>query len=164
MKAKLLLFTVFSLTFTSIYCQQVKRATYIDGIWGEWKEQYGVMVLEDTGLIIYSKHNHPSNYVFRLRLLDYQGKSNKKDRKRKMKNGQFYEYHGTVEFFIFYEGVNMNEATKSFIEQSLGYTASKQEATKQITLPATIKIQPQRKGSDIYNIFFNGFGMAIGYF
>ncbi|NDV83540.1 hypothetical protein [Bacteroides sp. 51] len=164
MKAKLLLFIVFSLTFTSIYCQQVKRATCIDGIWGEWKEQYGVMVIEDAGLIIYSKHNHPSDYVFRLQLLNYQGKANKKDRKRKIKNEQFYEYQGTVELFTFYEDANTNESAKNFTEQSLGHTASKKEAAKKITLPATIKIQPRRKGSDIYYIFFDSFGMAVGYF
>ena len=81
----------------------------------------------------------------------------KKEKKRRIKSKQWYEYRGTVEFFTDTHYTSTREVVSRW-----PYVSSATDSnTKLNTKTATIKIQPYKKKPLVYNIFFEGFGIGI---
>ena len=138
---------------------------FIDNYWGQWKStnlfEYvpSGYVLSGTydDFIIYEYGNHPSKYIMKVRIYGMPNVVDKKEKKRRIKSKQWYEYRGTVEFFTDTHYTSTREVVSRW-----PYVSSATDSnTKLNTKTATIKIQPYKKKPLVYNIFFEGFGIGI---
>ena len=80
---------------------QIYLNAFIDFIWGEWKPISSEIVIDGNydGFIIYSKKEGPWNYRFKFTIDDMTFPI-KKQRKKDIKDGKWYEFEGSVEYYI----------------------------------------------------------------
>ena len=162
----------------------VHYAFYYDGYWGKWSYDSGSAVYGNyDGFVIFGRYNgHPSKYFFKFQINNYV-KPIKKAIKYHYKNNIWWEYEGTVEYYISDVYPTMKDFVKennrflrnfdvdgSDYEQKLSaLRASKmmkgQRFTpigfKRITKKAKIRIEPYKKVPRVYNIFTDDCGIAL---
>lgn len=152
---------------------------YYDGFWGRWQEDNinGIACYGNySGFVCYWDYHdgygfwqdHPSDWFFKFQIKSYVEPS-KKEKKQHLKKNVWYEYTGVVEYYISDEYQDI----KSILKSSIDYTIShfvrpsrhrveegKMPCVKR-TAQATIKIAPYKDHPKVYNIFFEGVGIAI---
>lgn len=135
----------------------------INNYWGKWEHfnPYQTMskgyVLDGTynEFIIYAYDKHPSQYIMKVKLYAMSVDNDKKAKKRRIKENQWYEYTGSVEYYTH----GLWDKFKDIINQwPFVPDASNGEVH---TASATIKIQPYKKNPKVYNIFFEGYGIGL---
>lgn len=170
---KLFLFLLYFLTLSSSsksYAQfggsEYAMCAYIDGCWSSWDTWYTDIISlygNYHSIAIYSKDRHPSQFYFRFTINNYT-QPTEKEIKQHYKNNTWYEYSGTVEYYI----TDKYQTAKS---QLLASGSSRfwippqqpgdVKPTVKKTSTATIKIAPFKKTPRCYNIYFDGVGFAI---
>jgi hypothetical protein len=161
---KLILF-LFLLVSCAIYGQaQVKGLQYctmVDGYWSAWKYDYIVMLQgKYDEFIIYQSYDHPSDYSIKVKIYGMNMEVDKKERKRRIKENQWYEYRGSIEYYTNDYHPNVKETLR---EQFLpgSFATAAQTGSKIHIRPATIRIAPYKKRPVTYNILFDGLGIGL---
>lgn len=161
-----------------------------DGYWGDWEScfQWYKIYGSYNGFLIYESHKHPSEYFFNFEINNRTAPS-KKEVKEHFKSNTWWEYQGTVEYYVCDVYPTIKDCFKQFgrpllksdletTEYSsklsvLRATRLKQQGnfvpkglTKR-TARATIKIAPyshKKLKPKVYNIWFDdvGFGIDLG--
>ncbi|MCM1440953.1 MAG: hypothetical protein NC131_17395 [Roseburia sp.] len=130
----------------------------IDGYWGDWfpgshynvKGNYGNMVVYENGL-------HPSEYSIKITLDGY-ADVDKKERKRRLKAKEFYNYNGTVELYL----SNRVPSVEHWLKQCGVYSMpNKENSSKKIVRQAKIKVAPYKDKPQTYFVYFDNGGFAI---
>lgn len=129
------------------------------GYWGNWYNPYGMLLQGSYDeFIIYNGSNHPSSYIFKVKIYGMSIEADKQAIKRRIKNKQWYEYRGSVEYYTRNNQIGFN----SQVEYWPRVSPSSTEYNVQLnTQPAIIKIAPYKKNPRIYNIFFESYGIGI---
>lgn len=141
----------------------------INSMWGKWIPVNNY-ILGDYGdfVIVESEYTHPSNYLVRITLNNFE-LAKKSDYKKRKKNNEWYEYSGTIEYF---ECSDYNTAKTTTmdarIKSGLGFGFLAPSAYdknlagfRTIRKPAIIRIAPYKEKPIIYNIFFENYGIGI---
>lgn len=165
-----LLFLVVSLYASA----QIKICGYYDGYWGEWEEAYHTNLygMFDTtlpylkiygnysGFCTYQNTAHPSTYSFKFQITNYVV-PDKKSRKEHLKSGKWYEYNGTVEYYVNNELPTIKQIMKrSSIFGSFPLITPSTDTRKR-NVNATIQIAPYKDHPRVYNIWFEGVAVGI---
>lgn len=161
-----------------------------DGYWGDWKSCYQWYRIYGSynGFLIYVNDEHPSDYFFSF-TIDNRTAPSKKEVKEHFKSKTWWEYQGTVEYYVCDVYPTIKDCFKEFgrplrksdlktteysgklsvlratrIRQQGSFVA--QGVTKR-TARATIKIAPYSHKTlkpRVYNIYFDnvGFGIDLG--
>ena len=144
---------------------QISTAAYFDGYWSNWITVSSQIRGNYGGFIIYESANGPWEPFFSFSIDDFyilDSKTCKELYKEYTKYGEWYEYTGTVEYYIC---DNTPSIHASFKKNKGPYfvppTLSNGRPTKKITSTATIKIKPYKKHPKVYNIWFDNVGFAI---
>ena len=74
-------------------------SSYIKGYWGEWQTAYPPISANGRydNLVLYPKGNHPSDFCVHLIIDDFKSQIDKKEKKRRIKANESYQYNGTIE-------------------------------------------------------------------
>lgn len=161
----LIIITLCSFT-TSIAQTHFQYAFYKDGFWGDWRHDYDVNAMGIVDLYGYDvirgtyddfvlciKGIHPSTYRMRVTITGgFTLETNKKARKKRVKNNLWYEYSGKVEIFT---------DAESFIDRYPRVPMSPKPEIKNNVIDATIRIAPYLDAPTCYNVFFDGVGMGF---
>ena len=169
-RRRLLLFVAFVLLTIAAKAQISTKAyahistnAYYDGYWGHWKKNYVYNLYGNySGFIIYDIGDHPSRYEFKFQINNYVPPT-KQQIKEHYKKQEWYEYSGTVEYFVVEKAPTIKDLLKQFgrpiyhkdIHDEYGNYAVKRVAN------ATIKIAPYKKRPQVYNLWFDDVGFAI---
>lgn len=162
---------------TSLYAHsQIRVCGYYNGYWGEWEDgaiggflygrpdetlPYLKVYGNNSGFCIYISDSHPSDYTFKFHANNFIF-PDKKTRKEHLKRNEWYEYYGTVEYYI----DNVLTTIKDILKRgsALGripvIPPTSPNARKR-TVNATIKIAPYKDHPKVYNILFEGVGVGI---
>ena len=93
------IFTFIAMCFCSIACAQMKLCAHFDGYWGDWQTYYLRLRGDYGGFIIYIEADGPWNPLFKFSIDNFYI-PDKDTRKSYLKNNWWYEYSGTVEYYI----------------------------------------------------------------
>ena len=163
-------------SFTNNASSQIKVSAYYDGYWGEWEDgavggffmgkvderlPYLKVYGNYSGFCIYYSDSHPSTYTFKFQINNYLT-PDKKTRKEHLKNNKWYEYYGTVEYYV----NNDRPTIRDILKGETGFvhfptTKPTYNGARKKTASATIKIAPYKEHPQVYNIWFEGIGVAI---
>lgn len=175
----LLLFGVFA------YSQTKKFCCYYDGYWSKWRSFSAQINGNYNGFILYNPWEHPSNYYFSFEI-DNRTPPTKKEVKNHYKKDIWWEYQGTVEYYVcdIYPTIKDcfvqfgRPLMKSDLESTdysnklsiLRATRINQQGSFTLkgltkrTARAKIKIEPYSHKTlkpKVYNIWFDGIGFGI---
>ena len=168
MKKLLILVTMMTIFLSA--SAQISTCSWHDGYWGQWKShsssvdwRYNEYSLYGnfSGFIIYKKGAHPSEFIFKFET-KYFTTPDKKTIKSHLKNNTWYEYSGTVEYYVTEEYPTIAAILKAyeFPHFNCNSGSSGNPCVKR-TANATIKIAPYKKQPKCYNIFFDGVAVGI---
>ena len=145
---------------------QIKTCAYFDGYWSEWRPESSVVKIKGNydGFILYLEKEGPWNYRFKF-TIDNMFFPNKKQRKKDIKEGNFYEFTGTVEYYITDDYPTILELFRK--NKGALFAPAKLEngrPTKKVTSRATIKVAAFKDLPKDYNIWFDrvAFGISLG--
>lgn len=132
-----------------------------NNIWGQWKESmtlsysngYLIVKIDRGEYVIYKNFDHPSNYVFRVKINNFYIDKNKKSRKEHIKNNEWYEFTGIVEIYT---------DSETFISQFPYVPTHDKPEIKSNMFSARIKVEPYKKSPKTLNIFFDNVGLGLG--
>ena len=167
--------TIFMLVIiVNVMNAQIKTCSWHDGYWGNWIShttryhtlpptyEYDLSGSE-SGFIIYKKGDHPSKYIFKFQANNYDV-PDKKTIKLHYKNNIWYEYSGTVEYYVTESYPTIEAILKAFefphFNCDSGYNGN--PCVKR-TANATIKIAPYHKYAECYNIYFDNVAVGIAF-
>ena len=155
---------------------------HIDGFWGEWEQAYSYTnydrsytvyyYLQGTydDFVVYKNHEHPSNYIMRVKINGMnqylkKSKENKRRKRRFEKNKADYEFSGTAEIIVAANSL-LGEVSDlgTFIEK---FPSTNVKATdkhsKKLTIPIKVYFEPFVGKPGTYNISLGSKkGLAIG--
>lgn len=136
-------------------------SSFYNGFWGEWKSAYPPMLANGRydNLVLYPKGNHPSDYCVQLKIEGFNDNISKKEKKRRIKSNESYQYNGTIELYLADTAPNLLDWVKNFGGISTP-NANYHGATK-ISYPAIIRIKPYKDNPECYMVFFNNMGVAF---
>ena len=169
MNKRFLTFLIFEMIVITMNAQ-IQTSSWHDGYWGQWRShsssidyRYNKYSLYGgySGFIIYEKNVHPSEYIFKFQINSYIA-PDKKDIKYHMKNNIWYEYSGTVEYYVTerYPTIEAVLREYEFPYFNCNSGSAGNPCVKRAT-NATIKIMPYKKHPECYNIYFDNVAVAI---
>lgn len=153
---------------------QIRVNGYFDGYWDEWEETYHTDLygtLDPTlpymkiygnysGFCAYTNNTHPSTYFFKFQISNYY-EPDKKTRKEHLNHNVWYDYNGSVEYYVNNELPTIKDIMKRGSIFGRIPTISPSQATRKRTVNAKIQIAPYKDHPRIYNIWFEDVGVAI---
>lgn len=128
------------------------------GDWSSWSSGIGSIAhyTDDSGLIL---KNSGGQTYFRFQINNYTPPS-KESIKQHLKSGEWFEYTGTVEYYV-----NDAYPTAEAIAKSNHFVIpnTRRDETPNVMRKTNcrIRIQPYKKLPSKYNIFFDNIGVAI---
>ena len=167
--------------------QEYKQACYYyDGYWSNWKIQFDWKIQGSyNGFIIYNKYEHPSNYFFKFYVVGRIA-PDKKEIKQHYKTQTWWEYEGSVEYYVCDIYPTFKDCIKQFGRPLLKEDLETMEYQNKLSVlrasylskgksytptglirkqsPAKIKIAPYPKKSyapQVYSFVFDGVGMGF---
>lgn len=139
-------------------------SVFVNGYWGEWKSfGYNINFYGNYGgFCLYEKNHHPSQFFFRFSIDNYQSPT-KDQLKRARKSNTWFEYTGTVEYFVNdeYPTIEKQYLKPCFIMPYKPYSYSADGPRVKRTTRAKIKIAPYKDHPVVYNIWFDNVGFGI---
>lgn len=152
---------------------QISTSSWHNGYWGQWKSHttrygYGIPNSNEyslygnySGFIIYKKGDHPSKYIFKFDTYGYRV-PDKKERKAHLKSNEWYEYSGSVEYYVTesYPTINAVLNAYEFPYFNCDSGSSGNPCVKR-TAQAKIKIAPYKDRPKCYNIYFDNIAVGI---
>ena len=162
------------MTTVIIVKAQISTVSYHDGYWGKWKShttRYEYLNIPPSfeysiygnysGFIIYSKYDHPSEYFFKFQANSYVT-PDKNTIKYHLKNNIWYEYSGTVEYYVTEAYPTIEAVLRAYEFPHFTYNSgSSGNPCVKRTANATIKIKPYKERPQCYNICFDGVAVGI---
>lgn len=172
---KKFLFIVFLLFTFHVNGQRqcFESSYYLNGEWSDWTHRsllfqpassdlYGYLFNSQNnfcGLWFYKFYfDDIRSYWFKVNI-DYM-KPTKKEIKNHQKNKKWYEFEGTVEYYVDDDYPTLRDLLKRVGIPVLGLTKPESQVVKR-TVKAKIKIAPFKKFPTCFNILFDGIGVAI---
>lgn len=136
-------------------------SSYIKGYWGDWRSAYLPMLANGNygNIVLYPKGNHPSDYCVHLKIDGFNDNINKKEKKRRIKTNESYQYNGMIEIYLADTTPNLLDWVKTFGSLTTP-DANFQGATK-FSFPAIIKIKPYKDNPELYMVYFENLGIAF---
>lgn len=155
MKKYLLLFVLCFFTFPCL--GQIYTSVNIGGYWGKWKQSSSYYTVQGhyDNFIIYDSYDHPSEYNFKVVITNY-SVPDAKTRRQHWNNKQWYTYYGYIEWKM-----PDDCEIKDVIDVFPVCPGSVSGKYKKIKRNATIKIAPYKKNPNVYNVWVDGYGIAI---
>lgn len=144
---------------------QIKLCGYFGGYWSEWRYASTAKIYGGyNGFIIYDSSDGPWYPYFKFTISNYYIPSDKGIRKNNIKNNSWYEFSGTVEYYISDDYLSAYENFKK--KSGPSFVAPKPfqdkgRPVKKITSRARIKIAPFKDHPRVYNIWFDKVGLGI---
>lgn len=165
-----ILFGVVSIPSSRMIAQSKKcefRSTIcINGYWGDWKDSFNgnfnskISYISFNGVydnfIIHDSFKHPSNYIMKVVINNFQLDTDKKSKKQRIKNNTWYEYSGTVEYYTELTFQNFGDLASTWPHGAWDTSNGKKHVVK-----AKIKIAPYEDYPRVYNIWFEQWGVGI---
>lgn len=155
---------------------QIRVNAYYDGYWGEWEDgaaggflfgqpdgtlPYLKVYGNYSGFCIYISDTHPSTYTFKFQISNYYT-PDKKMRKEHLKSNKWYEYYGVVEYYVDYELPTIKDIMRrGSAFGRIPVIQPGQQGARKRCVNATIQIAPYKDHPQVYNIWFEGIGVAI---
>lgn len=135
-------------------------SAYIQGYWGEWKDCLPFMLAKGNyaNLVLYSEGKHPSDFCVHLKIDNFPAKIDKKEKKRRIKKDESYQYNGTIEFYLSETNTNVLDWVKSF---GIMTSDPSFKGAYKVSYPAIIKIKPYKDNPELYMVYFNNMGIAF---
>lgn len=144
---------------------QISLSANVDGYWGGWKKCNSLTIQGSYGgFIIYDKKDSPWNWMFKFTINGFYIPDSK-NQKQHRKNGTWYEFKGTVEYYISDSYQSAYEAFKNnkgpgFVDADA--IQKKGWPVKKVTSNAKIRIQPyDNSRPKVYNIWYDNVGLGI---
>lgn len=140
--------------FSQIHCYN------IDGYWGDSSRLSMRIYGNYNGFVLYK--DHPSNYTFKF-TIDTEHNPTKKEIKSRYKKNIWWEYTGTVEYYV----SEQYPTIKDVLEKGIGPTFLNSKSSFpgnpviKRTAKAIIRIAPYKKRPQTYNFVFDDVGYAI---
>ena len=161
---KRLLIAVFVTLLSVSMSAQIGFAAYFDGYWSDWKsysqDKWSIRG-SYAGFIIYQKESGPWEPWFKFTINNFY-MPDAKTRKWNVKYRQWYEFTGTVEYYICDDYLSAYELFKTMRGASLvPPNLPDGRPTKKVTSQAKIKIAPYKDHPTVYNIWYDNVGLAI---
>lgn len=168
MKKLLLLLSLIILSVESYGTSWIKTAVSQNGIWYPWeKASYVTMSGTYNQFVVHDVLEGPSHYYFRITINNFYI-PDKKTRKSHIKNNEWYEFSGYIEYWIDDDHMDFLSCLPSYgrtipIEAVpwLHFDGRPSIIKKS---QATIKIQPYEKHPELWNIWFEGIGYAFYFY
>lgn len=157
------LFCVLVVAVISLSCYAQGTFNYCtmrNGIWGEWEssvnpfDRYLINKINNNEWIIYRYCNHPSDYIFKLKINNFSFDNDKKSRKEHLKNNQWYEFTGSVEIFT---------DAETFAKKFPYVPTYDKPEIRKLTIPARIRVEPYKKKIQTINILFDEIGLGLSF-
>ena len=82
----------------------------------------------------------------------------KKEKKRRIKKEESYQYNGTIEFYLSDTAPTVLSWVKSF---GIMTPNSKFKDSRMVSFPAVIKIKPYKENPELYMVYFENMGIAF---
>ena len=143
----------------------IEFSGFYDGYWGEWHGGDNYLAKGTyNDFIAYKSGIHPSEYYFKLKfnVTDaVNGEIPKKERKRRLKNKEWYEYEGTIEFYLNEKFSTLKSWVVDFGRMGWSFPRRNQNGTTKIEVPCKIRIAPYKDKPRVYNVWFDNFGIAF---
>lgn len=141
---------------------QIKFSAYFDGFWSPWGESADARVYGNyEGFVVHTVSEGPWNYRFKFTIHDFKV-PNKKQRKKDIKANRYYEFSGTVEYYV---SDIYPSAISAFRENKgphfLPTKNRRGNPAKKITSKATIRVAPFKDVPRTYNIWYDGVALGI---
>lgn len=143
---------------------------YWDDKWEEAYHRYGYVtdyssgyVLKGTydNFVIYSysatSGGRPADYIAKIKVTGLRTNIDKKERKIRKKNNEWYEYSGTLEYY----SNEFNTTMELWLRQFPYVPNANRDNTSRHVIPVTIKIAPFKKNPEVYSISLGNW-MALG--
>ena len=157
---KIFLFFVLSLISTSIFAQ-IKITPYFDGYWGNWNTSSFEIRGSYSGFMFYNETQGPWDCYFKFSIDNYR-LPDSKQRKKDYKLGIWYEFTGTVEYYICDDYPTIYDLFKSSRRATFVNPQNPDgRPTKKVTSKAIIKIAAFKDYPVCYNIWFDNVGLGI---
>ncbi|MBD5363197.1 MAG: hypothetical protein HDR79_06115 [Bacteroides sp.] len=159
------IFLTIFLAFVSICASgaEIDMAYSVNNYWSDWERASGVGIYgQCSGFSLSYYGDQYWNWFFRFQIQNYTIPT-KEAMKSYRKNDQWIVYYGTVEYYVTDKHPTIEACMKAagitgFIPgegyEYLGHRVKR-------TANATIKIKPYKKFPQVYNIYFDGVGLAI---
>ena len=141
---------------------QIKTCAYFDGFWSPWISNYEAQVYGNyEGFVIHTASEGPWEYRFKFTINDFKV-PNKKQRKKDIKNNRYYEFSGTVEYYV---SDILPSAITAFRDNKgpkfLPAKNKRGKPAKKIISRATIRVAPFKDVPRIYNIWYDNVALGI---
>ena len=144
----------------------------IDGYWGDWIPtlgyEYELPRIKGTyaNFVIYPASKHPSDYCVKVDIYNFNDRVDKKEKKRRIKEKQFYEYSGSIEFYLndYYVPTTVRDWVAHWngkMPTKYSHDGHTGKAAKRVVYPAKILIAPYKDKPKCYNIIFSEYGIAF---
>lgn len=135
-------------------------SSYLKGYWGGWKDVFPTILAKGRydNLVLYPEGKHPSDFCVHLIIDDFNNQIDKKEKKRRIKANESYQYNGTVEIYLADTAPNLTDWVKGFggLTPNPNYQGAKKRS-----FPVTIKIKPYKDNPNFYMVFFENMGIAF---
>jgi hypothetical protein len=162
------LLLIISINFTFAQKGGFSFSFNINSMWGNWQPASERILGNYNDLVIVEgEYTHPSDYYVRITLDNFELIKDTNYKKR-LKNNQWYEYTGTIEYFEIDNPAEWHTTFEDRIKSNIGLSFGAPTANdrdkkgfRAIKKPAIIKIAPYKEYPIIYNIFFDNYGIAI---
>ena len=135
------------------------------GEWSAWSKSFTTELFSEPKVKIYGDgsgvflYNAGGREIFNLKISNYIPPT-KQERKDHYKNSQWYEYEGTVDYYV-----NDKYPTAADLARANTIVSpnSRTDETPSVMrhAKATIKIAPYKDNPEVYNLWFDGVGMAV---
>ncbi len=143
---------------------QFRCCVYYDGYWGDWHGVSNKLYGNNSTMIIYVPEYHRSYYQFKFTIENYYVPT-KDEKKRRLKSKEWYQYNGTVEYYVTDDYPTIKDVFKKNAFPSICPAIHRIEAGEtpcaKRTAKATIKIEPYKDHPQVYNIWFEDVGFGI---
>lgn len=141
---------------------QIQFSAYFDGFWSPWIDAADARVYGNyEGFVIHTAAEGPWDYRFKFTIHDFKV-PNKKQRKKDIKENRYYEFTGTVEYYISdiypsaLEAFRDNKGVKLLPSKN-----RRGNPAKKITSKATIRVAPFKDVPRTYNIWYDKVAIGI---
>lgn len=150
---------------------QTKTCCYFDGFWSDWKTVEPNVTLWGNweSFFMYDKDSGGKwEPQFKVTINNF-SVPKKKQRKKDLKEKKtvWYEYEGTVEYYLPNDDGNILAWFRYFKEpmfmDKTALDAKLEQGSRKVTSRATIKIQAFEKQPSCYNIYFDKVGVGFSF-
>lgn len=159
-KFLLLVSLLFCLSLSS--SAQIQFSAYFDGFWSPWTEVANARVYGNyEGFVVHTVSEGPWDYRFKFTINNFKV-PNKKQRKKDLKAKRYYEFSGTVEYYISDIYPSALSAFRDHKGPHLLPSKNKRGyPAKKITSKATIRVAPFKDYPRLYNIWYDNVAIGI---